>query len=107
MKVNGTICLLDATQKGVSKSTGNPWTSKEFVVEVTDDGGHRDTLAVKTMNAEAVRVLEGCMKGDRVCMDLGFCSRAKVFTRKDGTEAVIRSTEVYARSVEVTKQVAF
>lgn len=107
MKIKGKICLLDAIQTGVSKSTGNPWTSKEFVVEVTDESGHRDTFAVKTMNAEVVKVLEGCMKGDTVCIDLGFSSRAKVFIRKDGTEGVIRQTEIYAKSVEVMKEAGF
>lgn len=101
MKIKATITLLDATQSGISKSTGNPWTSKEFVIETKDENGHIDTLAVKTLNEQIIKTLDSCMKNDQIIIDLGFASKARTFTRKDGTEGVIRATEVYAKSVEV------
>lgn len=107
MKTKAVISLLDATQSGISKSTGNPWVKKECVIELCDETGHRDTLAVQTMSEQVVKVLEGCVKGDEVVMDLGFNSRARVFLRKDGSEGVIRQTEVYVKSVEVVKPAAY
>lgn len=107
MKIKAIISLLDSTQSGVSKATGNPWTSKELVVEFEDADGVRSTMAIHTMNKEIVDRLETCYKGDEVVLDVAFLSKARVFTRKDGTEGVIRSTECYIKSMEVVKQGAF
>ena len=99
MKIKATSSLLDATQSGVSKATGNPWTSKELVVEFEDADGIRSTIAMRTMNKEIVDRLETCHKGDEVELDVAFQSKARVFTRKDGTEGVIRSTECFIKSL--------
>lgn len=103
MEVTAKICVLDDTQSGISKNTGTPWVAKEFVIETEGEDGHRDTLAVRASNPDVVKVLEGCLKGDIVEMELGFASRLRTFARKDGTEGYIRSTEVYARSVKVVE----
>lgn len=100
MKTKAVICLLDETQRGISKSTGTPWESKEMVLEITGEDGHRDTLAVKTMNHEVIQVLEQCVTGDAVTVELGFNSRARTFLRKDGSEGVIRQTEIYVRNLK-------
>lgn len=99
MKINAIISLLDPTQSGVSKATGNPWTSKELVVEFEDADGIRSTMAMRTMNKEFVDKLETCHKGDEVELDVAFQSKARVFTRKDGSEGVARNTECYIKSL--------
>lgn len=106
MQVTAKICLLDDTQSGISKSTGNPWVAKSMVIEVECEDGHRDTLAVRTMNADVVKVLEGCLKGDIIDVELGFASRVRIYTRRDGTEGTDRSTDVYVRKVKV-KEASF
>ena len=100
MKIKATISLLDATQSGVSKATGNPWTAKEFVVEFEDADGIKSTMAIRTMNKDVVDKLETCHKGNVINLDVAFQSKARVFTRKDGTEGVARSTECYVKSIE-------
>lgn len=100
MKIKATISVMDETVKGVSKATGREWMKKELVVKFLEEDGHECTIAVTTMNEDAIKTLEACSVGSEVMMDLAFQSRARVFTRKDGSEAVIRSTECFIRKVE-------
>lgn len=50
-------------QKGVSK-TGNEWTAREFVIEVTDDG-YTNAVHFKAFNREA-DAMRGAKIGDTV-----------------------------------------
>lgn len=101
MKIKGTITLLCATEKGVSKATGNPWTSKEVVIEITEDVPS-STMALKTFSDEVVKKLEGCKEGDEIVADVYARADYREFTRKDGSVGGIRSTDLVLRGVEVS-----
>ena len=106
MKVKAKINLLGATESGVSKATGNPWMTKEVVLEVAEEGYAPSTIAVKTFNTDVVKALEGCMEGDEIVADIYCRADYREFTRKDGTLGGIRSTDITLRGVDVVKQVA-
>ncbi len=100
MKIKVVISVLDAVRSGISKSTGNEWKSQEFVGRYKEEDGTEGTIAISTMNHDVIKVLETCSVGNEVLLDVAFASKARVFTRKDGTEGVIRSTECYVKSIE-------
>lgn len=100
MKIKGRINLLCATESGVSKATGNKWSCKDVVIEMTDDVP-TSTLALRTFNDEAIATLEKCVEGDVVVMDVNFRSNYREFHRADGSIAGVRSTECTFRNVEV------
>lgn len=103
MKFNGKINLICATESGVSKSTGNPWTSKEVVLELAD-GEHPSTVALRTMNTEVIKTLEAATEGDEVEADVYLYAQYREFTRKDGSKGGIRSTECALRGIKITNQ---
>lgn len=103
MKVTGKINLLCATESGVSKSTGNPWQSKDVVLELAD-GDHPSTMALRTMNTEVIATLEKAMEGDEVEADVYLYAQYREFTRRDGSKGGIRSTECALRSIKITSQ---
>ena len=105
MKVKGIITLLCATESGVSKATGNPWTCKEVVIEIADD--RQSTMALKTFNDDAVKVLERCKEGDEIEADVYAHADYREFPRKNGTIGSVRSTDLALRSVELTKESGF
>lgn len=106
MKIEAKINLLCATESGVSKSTGNPWQSKEVVLEVAD-GENPSTMAVRTMNSECINKLEKCKEGDVVVADVYAHANYREFTRKDGSIGGIRSTECVLRGIEVKEEAGF
>lgn len=63
IKEKGTIKILMDEQKGVSK-TGNEWTAREFVIEVTDDG-YTNAVHFKAFNREA-DAMRGAKVGDTI-----------------------------------------
>lgn len=110
MKIKATINMICPKEEGISKATGNKWQSQELVLEMAEtiDGKEvRSTIATRTMNQQIIETLSKAMEGDEVEADLGCQARARSFIRKDGTEAIIRSTEVFLRSLTVTKEGGF
>lgn len=100
MKIKATISVMDETVKGMSRATGREWMKKELVVKLMEEDGLESTIAISTMNQDVIKVLESCSVGSEVMMDVAFQSRVRVFTRKDGSEGVIRSTECFVKSME-------
>lgn len=107
MKIKGKINLICATESGVSKATGNPWKSKEIVIEIEEDGYASSTMALRTMNEEVIKTLEKCLEGDEVEVDVFFRSDYREFHRQDGSIGCVRNTNCSIRGLEVIKQEAF
>lgn len=103
MKATGKIKILDATRSGVSQTTGNPWKSKEVVIECTemgDDGKERShNLFFNTFNDSCVATLEQCQLGDIIEVDFYGKVNGREITRKDGTQGLIRSQELNLLSI--------
>lgn len=107
MKIKGKINLICAVESGVSKATGNPWKSREIVIEFEDGGFGPSTMALRTMNEEVIKTLETCLEGDEVEVDVFFRSDYREFHRQDGSIGCVRNTNCGIRSLEVKEQKAF
>lgn len=108
MKIKSVINLLGATESGVSKATGNPWKSKEVVIEFKNDGDAvASTMALKTFNTNCIETLEQCVEGDSIIANVTTRANYREFTRADGTSGGIRSTDCFLDGVEVTEQKGF
>jgi len=64
VKEQGIIVQLMNEQSGVGNKTGNPWTSREFVIEI-DDAGYKSNLHFKAFGRHTDTLAE-CKVGDVV-----------------------------------------
>lgn len=107
MKIKAIINLMCATESGVSKATGNPWKSKECVLEINDGNEYKSTIAARTMNTDVIAKMEKAQEGDEVTCEVRFFARAREFARKDGTSGIIRNVECNLMAFEITKESGF
>lgn len=102
MVIEGIITLLTPVEQGISKATGNPWKAKDVVIETTEPDGWRNTIALHTMNNECIDILEKCMEGDTIKVDVLFTAKAREYNGR-----IFRSTDVGMRKVVIVKQRGF
>lgn len=102
MKTKARIQMLLPTQEGISKATGNKWMQKEVVMELPDDNGtlqntddrKQDMIVASTFNTDIIKKFGALSEGDVVEVTLSFRTRARSFRRQDGTEGIIRNTDI-------------
>lgn len=94
MRTKATIKILEPTKSGISRSTGNPWQSKDCVMEVAEADGGNDIVACRVWNKSVIDQLDRCEVGDVVDIDMRIYTKARPFTYKDGTQGIDRSNEI-------------
>lgn len=104
MKITGKINILTPTETGISQKSGNPWKRKEAVLEYIEKNEKGEecahTIAFSTLNDSIVEELEKCSIGDTVEFNYVTKANGRNFTRKDGTQGFIRSTEILCTSLK-------
>lgn len=101
MKATGKITFLGEVQRGTSAATGNPWQAQDVVIEIAEETG-TSHLALKTFSENVIGKLAKAELGMTCEVDF-FCSvTARTFTRRDGTEAVVRENNIGIKDVTLS-----
>lgn len=105
MELTGKITIIEPTESGLSKTTGNPWVSKNIVLEVEDEG-RTSHFALRFMDKEDVTKLTECQVGDIIRCTVRFHVTANNWTNREGKQVTIRKNEVTCYDVELVKMEA-
>lgn len=98
MKVR--INILGKTEEGRSRATGNPWKAKEVVVEFKGADGYVNTIFAKAFNNDVISRMEMMKEGDVVNAEFVFVATSRRFSRKDGSDGIIRGNDIVVKSIE-------